>query len=384
MFITPNDPMLDSALAFDGVKEPPGYPEETFRKAGRRAGSVRLAGLRRVFETPTGPLTALDGIDLGIEPGEIFGIIGRSGAGKSTLIRSINRLDRPTGGSVLVDGEDITNLPESALPAVRQRIGMVFQHFNLLSAKTVAENVALPLKIAGVARRHREAPVARLLDLVGLADKRDVYPVQLSGGQKQRVGIARALVTDPDILLCDEATSALDPETMLSILDLLKDINRRLNLTIILITHEMTVIREICDRVAVLEAGRVVESGPVWEVLGEPRAEATRRLLRSTALELPEFLTARLKSKPAPDRDALIRLHYAGPRAFDPVLADLALELGVRASVVHGAVDTIQDHPIGVLVVAIPPDAPVPLEETLLFLTRKVARVEMLGHVTRR
>ena len=223
---------------------------------------------------------ALADISFSIGRGERFGIIGRSGAGKSTLLRTINMLERPDRGQVWVDDVDIGRLDENRLVQLRQRIGMIFQHFNLMSAKTVFENVALPLRVAGVKRVEIEARVRELLALVGLADKAQVYPAMLSGGQKQRVGIARALVHRPEILLCDEATSALDPETTEQILALLRDINRQFGLTIVLITHDMAVIDEVCDRVLVLDQGRAMEHGPVWQIFNEPQADATIALLR--------------------------------------------------------------------------------------------------------
>ncbi|MFS2054332.1 methionine ABC transporter ATP-binding protein, partial [Variovorax sp. CT11-76] len=227
-----------------------------------------------------GTVAALEAVSFAVERGEVFGIIGRSGAGKSTLLRTVNALEAASGGTVRVDGVDVGGLDEDGLVALRRRIGMIFQHFNLLSAKTVRDNVALPLKVAGVESRRIRERVDELLELVGLADKADAWPAQLSGGQKQRVGIARALVHRPQILLCDEATSALDPETTQSILALLRDINRRFGLTVVLITHDMAVIREVCDRVLVLDRGRLVELGEVWRVFGKPRAEATRALLQ--------------------------------------------------------------------------------------------------------
>ncbi|MGH8463469.1 MAG: methionine ABC transporter ATP-binding protein, partial [Pseudomonas sp.] len=257
---------------------------------------VRFIGLGKTYAGQSAP--ALDGIDLNIQRSEIFGIIGRSGAGKSSLIRTINRLEQPTTGRVLIDQVDIGAFDEDRLVRLRRRIGMIFQHFNLMSAKTVWQNVELPLKVAGVAKAERQRKVAELLELVGLEHKHHAYPAQLSGGQKQRVGIARALVHDPDILLCDEATSALDPETTASILDLLRNINQRLGLTIVLITHEMTVIRDICQRVVVLEHGRIVEQGAVWQVFGNPRHEVSKTLLAPLQAALPAELQARLQPQP--------------------------------------------------------------------------------------
>lgn len=289
---------------------------------------IRLHGLGKRYP---GGVQALREIDLEIRRGEVFGIIGRSGAGKSSLIRTLNRLERPSEGQVLIDDEDIGGYDGQRLVALRRRIGMIFQHFNLMSAKTVRQNIALPLRVAGVPRARIEERVAGLLQLVGLEEKRDAYPAQLSGGQKQRVGIARALVHQPQILLCDEATSALDPESTQAILALLRDINRRLGLTIVLITHEMAVIREICDRVVVLECGRIVEQGEVWEVFGDPRHAVTRSLLGSLRAALPADLQARRRQPtgagPAghrqghrPARRPAPRRHraYPGPRPGAP------------------------------------------------------------------
>ena len=240
---------------------------------------IRLRDVSKTY--PASDAAALDGVSLEIPAGGVFGVIGQSGAGKSTLIRLINALERPTSGRVEVDGIDVAGLSAADLRALRRRIGMIFQNFGLLSSRTVAANVAFPLVLAGVAKATRESKVAALLDRVGLSDHAAKYPAQLSGGQKQRVGIARALATDPDILLCDEATSALDPETTRSVLTLLRDLNRDLGLTIVLITHEMDVVRYVCDRVAVLERGRVVETGTVTDIFANAAHPATRRMLQS-------------------------------------------------------------------------------------------------------
>jgi len=264
---------------------------------GRLAGAgphIVFDRVHKQYAGPGTPVTALEALSFDIRRGEVFGIIGRSGAGKSTLLRTINRLEDPSGGRVSVDGVEVNRLDEDGLVALRRRIGMIFQHFNLLSAKTVRENVALPLKVAGVKPAEASRRVEALLDLVGLRDKADTYPAQLSGGQKQRVGIARARVHQPEVLLCDEATSALDPETTQSILALLSDINRQLGLTVVLITHDMAVIREVCDRVLVLDQGRLVELGEVWRVFGQPQADATRALLRPLQHDLPADLVAAL------------------------------------------------------------------------------------------
>ncbi len=336
-------------------REAPARPARKLREgvaAPRRAGSVRFEKIGKTYRAAAGEVTALSGIDVDIPEGSIFGIIGRSGAGKSSLLRLVNRLEAPTEGRVLVDGEDIAALGTDALVAFRRRVGMVFQHFNLLSAKTVRENVALPLVVAGVGRAEIDRRVAEVLALVGLEGKETSYPSRLSGGQKQRVGIARALVSGPEILLCDEATSALDPETTLQILALLKDINRRLGLTIILITHEMSVIREICDRVLVLERGEVAETGPVWQVFGNPGHPATRALLEPLLRQLPDDLAASLR--PAPRRgettQALIELRYAG--TAEPDLALLARHFPGGLRLLNASLDRIGGHSQGRLLVA--------------------------------
>jgi D-methionine transport system ATP-binding protein len=244
--------------------------------------ALRLTGVTKRF----GALAAIEDISLEVRRGEILGIIGRSGAGKSTLIRCLNGLEKPDSGRIEIGGRDIVPLSEGELRVVRGRIGMIFQHFNLIAQKSVASNVALPLKIAGWDRARRKVRVAELLDLVGLSAKADAYPAQLSGGQKQRVGIARALAASPNLLLSDEATSALDPETTTSILTLLKDINRKLGLTVLLITHEMSVIRAVTDRVVVLDHGKIGEQGETEQVFAAPQAELTQRLLAAAQLGL--------------------------------------------------------------------------------------------------
>jgi D-methionine transport system ATP-binding protein len=313
--------------------------------------------LEKVYASTAGRVHALRNISLTIPSGVIYGIIGRSGAGKSTLLRTINRLERPTSGRVLVDGEDIAELDREALVGLRRRVGMIFQHFNLLSAKTVWDNVALPLVVAGASKPKIEQRVAEVLALVGLEDKHKTYPSRLSGGQKQRVGIARALAARPKILLCDEATSALDPETTLSILELLRDINRKLGLTIILITHEMSVIREICDHVLVLEEGQIAEAGPVWRVFGDPWHEATRSLLQPLARDLPDDIAARLRSAPAlgGGDETVIELRFTGEGGQDPDLSQIADALRAPVRLIHGGIDRIQGRAHGRLLIATRP-----------------------------
>lgn len=335
---------------------------------------VRIEGLTRSF----GAAPALDGVSLRVRKGEILGIIGRSGAGKSTLIRCLNGLERPDAGEVFIEGREITQLGERDLQPLRRRIGMIFQHFNLLSAKTVEENVALPLKIEGRPKAERLQRAAELLDLVGLSDKAKAYPRELSGGQKQRVGIARALAAKPALLLSDEATSALDPETTRSILALLKDINSRLGLTILLITHEMEVIRSVADRVAVIDAGRIVEEGPVWSVFAAPRSPVTQSLLGDIRPQLPETLAARLSSTPG--GEAILRVEVAGETARSHLLGDLAAAVPGGFRLIHGGIDHIQGQPVGTLYLAVTA-ANGHAGHAADFLKTRGARVEVLGYV---
>lgn len=334
--------------------------------------------LTRLSKRYPGQLTdALKEINLSIRRGEIFGIIGRSGAGKSSLIRTINRLERPSGGSVEVDGVDIDRLNEDQLVVFRRRTGMIFQHFNLLSAKTVRQNIELPLRVAGVPPAERRSRVDALLELVGLRDYPDAYPAQLSGGQKQRVGIARALVHNPELLLCDEATSALDPETTRAILALLQRINREFNITIVLITHEMEVIHDICHRVAVLERGEIIEYGPVWQVYGNPQQETTRILLTPAHDSLPEILAGRITATPsAPDSPLLIRLRYRGLGASLELNRVLASFQG-NVTLVESAIEHIQGRAIGYLLLSVTPSPfASAIPQTL------ADSVEVLGYVT--
>ena len=317
---------------------------------------IDLRGITQIYQGPQGPVEALRGIDLSIAPGEVFGIIGRSGAGKSSLVRVINLLNRPTRGAVVVAGRDLTQLNGEQLRAARRDIGMVFQHFNLLSSRTVYDNVALPLELAGMAPAAMRERVGPLLELVGLSHLAYRYPAQISGGQKQRVGIARALASRPKVLLSDEATSALDPETTRSILDLLRQVNRELGLTVVLITHQMQVIKQIADRVAVIDAGQIVEMGPVLDVFTRPQQPITKSLIDEIVpQELPASVLARVRSlaaRLAPgDSGQLLRLSYAGEQAYEPILSHLIRELGLDLSILHGQIDEIQEQTFGSLAV---------------------------------
>ena len=317
---------------------------------------IDLRGITQIYQGPQGPVEALRGIDLHITPGEVFGIIGRSGAGKSSLVRVINLLNRPTKGEVIVAGRDLTQLNDAQLRAARRDIGMVFQHFNLLSSRTVFDNAALPLELAGMDKAAIRERVNPLLELVGLSALADRYPSQISGGQKQRVGIARALASRPKVLLCDEATSALDPETTRSILALLRQVNKELGLTVVLITHQMQVIKQVADRVAVIDAGRIVEQGPVIDVFTRPQQAITKSLideivpqeLPASVLDHVRHLSRQLQGGGV---GQLLRLSYSGERAYQPILSRLIREHGLDLSILHGQIDEIQDQTFGSLAV---------------------------------
>ncbi|HYH19029.1 MAG TPA: methionine ABC transporter ATP-binding protein [Azospirillum sp.] len=327
------------------------------------------------------PVPAIADISFSVERGEVFGIIGRSGAGKSTLLRTVNRLETPTSGRVLVDGVDMTALKPAELRAARHQIGMIFQHFNLLSSRTVYGNVALPLELAGVPKARIRAEVEPLLDLVGLADKRDRYPAELSGGQKQRVGIARALASKPKVLLSDEATSALDPETTTQILHLLGDINRRLGLTILLITHEIAVIKEICHKVAVLDGGRLIETGPVFDIFAHPKHAVTRSFVDPVINRgMPDSLKERLSHEPVAGSNPVLRITFTGERATSPVISLLSRKFNIDLNIWHGQIDEIQGAPFGTLVVeVVGPETSIEAAVSLLKVNN--LGVEVLGHV---
>ncbi|BAU71749.1 methionine ABC transporter ATP-binding protein [Metapseudomonas furukawaii] len=311
---------------------------------------IEFHSVHKAYRVQGREIPALQPTDLAIQHGEVFGLIGHSGAGKSTLLRLINRLEEPTGGRIVIDGEDVTALDAEGLRRFRQRVGMIFQHFNLLSSKTVAENVALPLKLAGeLSRTEVDRRVSELLARVGLSDHARKYPAQLSGGQKQRVGIARALATQPKILLCDEATSALDPQTTAQVLQLLAEINRELNLTIVLITHEMDVIRRVCDRVAVMDGGVIVEQGPVADVFLHPRHGTTQRFV----LEDEQVDEGEQRDDFAHVEGRILRLTFRGEATYAPLLGTVARRTGVDYSILAGRIDRIKDTPYGQLTLAL-------------------------------
>ncbi|MDN3519458.1 methionine ABC transporter ATP-binding protein [Aquisalimonas lutea] len=305
---------------------------------------IELDNVHKAYRVEGREVSALRDIDLRVERGEVFGVIGHSGAGKSTLLRMINLIERPTSGRVRIDGVDVTGYRGADLMALRRGIGMIFQHFNLLASRTVADNVAFPMRLAGVYTREQiRSRVDHLLGRVGLADQARKHPAQLSGGQKQRVGIARALACEPRILLCDEATSALDPQTTQSVLELLGDINRELGLTIVLITHEMNAIRTICDRVAVLDGGEVVESGGAADVFLHPRHETTRRFV----FETESIDEADWAEDFAHVPGRVLRLTFRGQATYTPILGAIARRTGVDYSILSGRIDHIKDTPYG-------------------------------------
>lgn len=311
---------------------------------------IEFHDVHKTYRVAGREIPALQPTRLNIQAGQIFGLIGHSGAGKSTLLRLINRLEEPSGGRILVEGEDVTALDAEGLRRFRQHVGMIFQHFNLLSSKTVADNIAMPLRLAGgFSRAEVDARVSELLARVGLSDHARKYPAQLSGGQKQRVGIARALACRPSILLCDEATSALDPQTTASVLQLLAEINRELKLTIVLITHEMDVIRRVCDQVAVMDGGAIVEQGDVADVFLHPQHPTTRRFV---------FEAERVDEDERHDDFAhvpglILRLTFRGEATYAPLLGTVARQTGVDYSILSGRIDRIKDTPYGQLTLAL-------------------------------
>ncbi len=307
---------------------------------------IKIQGLYKTFNGRDSEVRALDGIDLEIMPGEIFGIIGLSGAGKSTLVRCMNLLERPTAGKVIVDGRDMTSLSEKELRLARRKITMIFQSFNLLMQRNCLKNVCFPMEISGVPREEAEKRAAELLDLVGLGDKANAYPAQLSGGQKQRVAVARALATDPKVLLCDEATSALDPTTTASILELLKDLNQKLGVTVVVITHQMSVIEEICSRVAILDGGSIAELGPVQDIFSNPSTDAARRLVYPGGVTAAQY----------PSGSRAVRLSFNGGTVYEPLIASLAIDCGVRVSILAADTRSVGGKATGTMLLSLPDD----------------------------
>jgi D-methionine transport system ATP-binding protein len=332
---------------------------------------IRIENLVKEYKTKKGIVTGVNNVSLNINKGEIFGIVGYSGAGKSSLLRCLNLLEKPTDGKVFIDNMELTSLSDKDLRTARQKIGMIFQHFHLVSSKTVFENVAFALKAALKSKKEIETRVSELLDLVGLAEKRDVYPAQLSGGQKQRVGIARALANNPQVLLCDEATSALDPSTTKSILALLKKINRELGLTIVLITHEMDVVKEICDRIAVMEDGQIIEEGPVYDIFAEPVQPLTKAFINSVLhFELPEHL---LENR----LGTIVKIQFKGLVAEESVVSDMLQKFAVKGNILHGKIEYIQGTPLGIFIMELSGNT-VEVERSIEYIKGRTNNLEVV------
>ncbi len=306
---------------------------------------IELRQVSKVFPTADRELRALSDINLTIQDGDVFGIVGMSGAGKSTLVRCINLLERPTQGQVLIDGKDLCALPEKELILQRRSIAMIFQQFNLLMQRTCLKNICFPMEIAGVKKDEARKRALEYLDIVGLPDKADAYPAQLSGGQKQRIAIARALASNPKILLCDEATSALDPKTTRDILRLIKDINRRLGITVVVITHEMAVVEEICSHVAILDHGVLQETGTVEQVFSNPQTEAGRRLVYPDGVVIDQLPAANV-----------IRIAFNGGSSYEPLIASLAIDCGVKANILGADTRNVNGQAFGTMLLGLPDD----------------------------
>lgn len=351
---------------------------------------IKLVNVEKTYYSKAGNIAALKKTNLEIKEGTIFGIIGLSGAGKSTLIRCINMLEVPTSGQVFVDEQELTAMSEAQLRKARQNIGMIFQHFNLLASRTVFDNVAFPLEIQGIPRDKIKARVEELLELVQLSDRGDYYPSQLSGGQKQRVGIARALASNPKVLLSDEATSALDPQTTKSILQLLRDINSRLNLTIVMITHQMEVVKEICDQVAVIENGTIIEEGSMYKVFTEPQQETTKEFVKTVNdIRIPSIInTESMQQTYFPDAKLLLNLTFLGGEddeegstgADQPLVSSIIKKFGVDVNIISGKVDYLKDLPYGTLLVELIGEE-AEIKNALQYIYDKKVKVEVIGYV---
>ena len=338
---------------------------------------IKLSNITKVFQQGNRTIQALNNVSLHVPAGQIYGVIGASGAGKSTLIRCVNLLERPTQGSVEVGGQELTALSEKELTKARRQIGMIFQHFNLLASRTVFGNVALPLELDNTPKRR----VTELLDLVGLGDKHDSYPANLSGGQKQRVAIARALASNPKVLLCDEATSALDPATTRSILELLKDINRRLGLTILLITHEMDVVKRICDCVAVISNGELIEQDTVSEVFSHPKTPLAQQFIQSTLhLDIPEDYLERLKTEPAANSVPMLRMEFTGQSVDAPLLSETARRFNVNNNIISAQMDYAGGVKFGIMLTEMH-GTQQETQAAIAWLQEHHVKVEVLGYV---
>jgi len=342
---------------------------------------IEIKNVSKVFRQKNREIHALQSVSLTIPKGRIFGVIGSSGAGKSTLIRCVNLLERPSSGEVIVDGQDLMRLSAKELSAARQEIGMIFQHFNLLASRTVSDNIALPLKLNGTSKADIKLRVAELLDLVGISEKANEYPANLSGGQKQRVAIARALAVNPKILLCDEATSALDPETTASILALLKDINQRFQITILLITHEMNVVKSICDEVAVISDGELIEQGKVSDIFAHPQTYLTKRFIASSLhVALPLPYEQKLGVFSPEKQKPVVKLEFSGESEDSPVFAEAAHLFGINCNIICAQMDYAGEMKFGITIVELSGKIENSLSALNYFRDKKI-KVEVLGYV---
>lgn len=344
---------------------------------------IDLKDLYKAYQTKEGPLFAINNVNLHVKAGEIFGVMGRSGAGKSTLIRMVNLLERPSQGQVMVGGVDLLTLDEAKLLKERRNIGMIFQQFNLLSSRTVEANVALPLELEKLPKAYIKERVKELLELVGLSNKARAYPDELSGGQKQRVAIARALANKPKVLLSDEATSSLDPETTDNILELLKRINQDLGVTILLITHEMDVIRKICDRTCILDEGQIIEEGPVVEVFSHPKTNIAKRFVLSNLhVEIPKPLEALLQKQANDQSVPIVRLTFLGKKAGEPLMASLLTKFNVIANILQANLNWVKEASIGMSICELLGQTD-DINASIEFIKTQGIDVEILGYVNR-
>ncbi|MTH53817.1 ATP-binding cassette domain-containing protein [Bacillus mangrovi] len=332
---------------------------------------IEVRNLVKEYKTKKGKVTGVDHVSLHVKRGEIFGIVGYSGAGKSSLLRCLNLLEKPSSGEILIDGIPLTSLRKAELRKARLKIGMIFQHFHLVSSKTVFENISFALKAAHKNKAEIDKRVTELLEMVGLSDKRNAYPAQLSGGQKQRVGIARALANDPSVLLCDEATSALDPSTTQSILSLLKKINRELGLTIVLITHEMDVVKEVCDRMAVMQNGAVVEEGHVYDLFTNPANPLTKEFINTILqFSIPASLLSASPGK-------IVKIFFQGAAAGEAVISDALQTFKVKGNILHGKIEYIKDVPLGIFIIELTGD-PAEVDRAIHYIQSRTEKLEVI------
>ena len=335
---------------------------------------IKIQNVSKIYETKKQQVIGVDQVTLTINKGDIFGIVGYSGAGKSSLLRCINLLERPTTGEILVNGQKLTELSSSVLRQARLKIGMIFQHFYLINQKTIADNIRFALKAAYYPTKDMDARIDELLEMVGLSDKRNVYPSQLSGGQKQRVGIARALANNPSVLLCDEATSALDPKTTLSILKLLQQINDKLGITIVLITHEMDVVKEICNRMAIMQDGRVIESGDVYDLFASPVQPLTQEFIQSVvSFHIPEEILNEVQGE-------VVKIIFKGDIAGEGIISDMLQQYAIKGNFLHGTIEYIQNRPLGIFIMELVGEKGA-VEQAKSYLQQRGTIVEVISHV---